>query len=56
MSNLFEAAGLPIKLQRAFGWPQDQLIRLSKAKREIQRDLGIKTLISLATGVLIGAG
>jgi len=51
---LFETAGLPLKLQRAFGWEAEHLERLSKATLEIQRYLGIKTVISLATGVLAG--
>lgn len=50
---LSEAPGLPHKLQRAFCWGEDQVGRLYKAREEIQTYLGIKTLISLATGVLI---
>lgn len=50
---LFEAATLPRRFQIALRWDEGDLARLTKAKREIQRYLGIKTLISLATGVLI---
>lgn len=50
---LFEAAGLPRKLERAFGIREDYLGRLSKARQEIQRYLRIKTLVSLGTGLLV---
>lgn len=49
---LFETAGLPRKLEIALGWRQRDLARMSQAQREIQRYLGIKTMISLATGFL----
>jgi predicted PurR-regulated permease PerM len=48
---LLEAAGLPVKMENAnvdFG-------RLAKAAREVQKYLGIKTAVSAATGLLIGA-
>ncbi len=51
---LLEAAGLPKKLELAFGWQQQDLARMSRARSEIQRYLRIKTLVSLTTGVLIG--
>ncbi len=50
---LFEAGGLPAKLEAAFGWRDEGLTRFA---REIQRYLAIKTAISLATGILIGLG
>jgi predicted PurR-regulated permease PerM len=50
---LLEAAGLPEKLQAAFGWEKEHMTRLSKARQEVQRYLGIKTLISTVTGVVI---
>ena len=52
---LFEASGLPRKLKRAFGWRPEQLARMSEAQREIQRYLGIKTLVSLATGIVFAS-
>lgn len=52
---LFEASGLPRKLELAFGWERSDLYRMAKARQEIQRYLGIKTLVSLTTGVLIGS-
>ncbi|NJL27651.1 MAG: AI-2E family transporter [Thermoanaerobaculia bacterium] len=51
---LLEAAGLPLKLQRAFGWREEDLAHLGKITQEVQHYLGIKTLISLATGILVG--
>jgi predicted PurR-regulated permease PerM len=48
-----EAAGIPAKLEAAFGG-SGTLVRLEKIQREINHYLGIKTLISLVTGVLIG--
>jgi len=51
---LLEAAGLPKKLELAFGLQEKGLARMSRARSEIQRYLRIKTLVSLATGVLIG--
>ncbi len=51
---LFEAGGLPAKVQRAFGWQRETLARMTEARREVQRYLVIKTLVSLTTGVLVG--
>jgi predicted PurR-regulated permease PerM len=51
---LSEASGFPRKLQLALGWDRAELERMSQARREIQRYLGIKTLVSLLTGVLLG--
>lgn len=50
---LFEASGFPHRLQLALGWEQAELERLQRAKREIQHYLGIKTIISLSTGLLV---
>lgn len=49
---LFETASLPRKLEIALGWGRSDLARMALAQREIQRYLGIKTMISLATGLL----
>jgi predicted PurR-regulated permease PerM len=51
---LFEAAGFPAKLQAAFG-KRESSERFAKIRWEIQRYLGIKSLVSLATGVLIAS-
>jgi AI-2 transport protein TqsA len=50
---LAEAAGLPDRVQRAFGKDAD-LARYTRIMGEIQRYLAIKTVTSAATGVLIG--
>jgi predicted PurR-regulated permease PerM len=50
---LFEAAGFPDKLQRAFG-SQASSERFDKIVNEVQKYLGIKTLVSLATGIFVG--
>ncbi len=52
---LVEAPGLPRKLQRAFALTDDEVGRLFTVKNEIQTYLGIKTAVSLATGLLITA-
>jgi predicted PurR-regulated permease PerM len=52
---LLEAAGLPVKMRAALGSPDADLDRFSKAAREIQKYLGLKTAISAVTGLLIGA-
>ncbi len=49
---LAEAAGFPAKLKKAFGSDGDH--RFENMTREVQRYLGFKTLISLATGLLAG--
>lgn len=49
---LFEAAGFPGKLQRAFGTLESG-DRYAKIRVEIQKYLGIKTLVSLATGLVV---
>jgi predicted PurR-regulated permease PerM len=51
---LFEAAGFPDKLRAAFG-RRESSERFAKVRYEIQRYLGMKSLVSLATGILIGA-
>lgn len=51
---LAEAAAFPAKLRAALGDANADLSRLSTVTREVQRFLAIKTLISLATGILIG--
>ena len=51
---LFEAASLPRKLELALGWTPVAMERMSKAQTEVQRYLVYKTLISLATGLLVG--
>jgi predicted PurR-regulated permease PerM len=52
--TLLEAAGFPAKLHAAFGRPQEERRRFTRATREVQRYLGIKTLMSLLTGLLLG--
>ena len=50
---LLETQGLPHRLEVALGWRRRDLARMSQAQKEIQKYLGIKTLISLATGLLV---
>lgn len=51
---LSEAAGFSTKLERAIGHAMPETARLDKIKRDIQQYLGVKTLVSLATGLLVG--
>jgi AI-2 transport protein TqsA len=51
---LLEAASFPVKLRAIFGKPQQEFNQFSRFLGDIQRYMGIKTLVSLATGVLIG--
>jgi len=51
---LLEAAILPIKVRSALGSPDADLHRFTKAAREIQKYLGLKTAISAVTGLVIG--
>ena len=51
---LFEAAYLPAKVRSALGARLDRFERLSRVASDIQQYLGIKTVISLATGILVG--
>ena len=52
---MFEAAGIPNKLHAAFGHQRNSE-RFEKIKAEIQKYLAAKTIISLATGILVGIG
>ena len=52
---LFEAAGIPAKLNRAFGHRRNSE-RFEKIKSEVQLYLATKTVISLSTGILVGIG
>lgn len=51
---LFEAAGFPKKLRAAIGRVDADLSRMAGVVQDVQRYLAIKTLISLATGALVG--
>lgn len=51
---LLEVTGFPTKLSRAFGVSEVELIRFSRITSEVQRYLGFKTLVSVATGLLAG--
>ncbi len=51
---LFEAAGFPHKLMVAFGGRPEYADRLETVARQIQRYLAIKTVVSMATGLLAG--
>ncbi len=51
---LFEAAGFPNKFRLALGLERGSISRLLNIADEVQRYLTIKTLISLATGLLLG--
>lgn len=50
---LFEANGMPRKLQLALGWEADDLARMTRVKSEMQHYLVIKSLISFVTGVVV---
>ena len=52
---LLEATAFPRKLTAAFGGRTENAERFTVMTRQIQRYLGIKTLVSLATGVAAGA-
>ena len=51
---LFEAASFPVKLRAVLGHPRQVFPQFTKFVGDIERYMAIKTLISLATGVLIG--
>jgi predicted PurR-regulated permease PerM len=51
---LSEAAGFPRKLEAAFGKGGEGWERVRRIKREVQRYLAIKSVISLVTGVTVG--
>ena len=48
---LMEAGDMPRKFEIAFGWKDEAMANFT---RDIQRYLGIKTLVSLTTGLLVG--
>jgi predicted PurR-regulated permease PerM len=50
---LLEAAGFPEKLEAAFG-PRSAKARYDRIRDDVLKYLGIKTLISLVTGTLVG--
>ncbi len=51
---LFEASSFPIKLRAVLGDPKEAFPQITRFVDDIKRYMVIKTLISLATGVLIG--
>ncbi len=51
---LFEASSFPIKLRTVLGQPQQAFPQFTRFVDDIERYVVIKTLISLATGILIG--
>ena len=51
---LLEATGFPAKLEAALG-KEGSIGRFTKVQSEVQRYLGIKAVISLATGILVGS-
>ena len=51
---LFEASSFPIKLRSVLGDPKEAFPQFTRFVDDIKRYMVIKTLISLATGVLIG--
>lgn len=51
---LFEVTAFPAKLTTAFGGHSENAERFTAVTRQIQRYLGIKTLVSLATGLAAG--
>lgn len=53
---LLEAAAIPAKLQVIFGRTDGDPERFHKIVREILQYLWIKTLVSVATGVMVGLG
>ncbi len=52
---MLEAAGFREKLRHALGRPESSDPRLDQVTREMQRYLGVKTIMSLLTGLLVGA-
>jgi AI-2 transport protein TqsA len=52
---LLEAEALPAKLEVAFGSDKSPMSKLREFESDLQRYLVIKTLISLATGLCVGA-
>jgi len=51
---LFEASSFPVKLRSVLGDPQQVFPQFTRFVGDIERYMVIKTLISLATGILIG--
>jgi predicted PurR-regulated permease PerM len=51
---LFEASSFPVKLRAALGHPLQVFPQFTRFVSDIERYMIIKTLISLATGILIG--
>ncbi len=51
---LFEASSFPVKLRAVLGHPQQVFPQFTRFIGTIERYMVIKTLISLATGILIG--
>jgi AI-2 transport protein TqsA len=51
---LFEASSFPVKLRAVLGHPQQVFPQFTRFVGDIERYMVIKTLISLATGTLIG--
>ena len=51
---LFEAAGFSAKLKRAIGHTTQNTVRFDKIRKDIQQYLLVKTVVSLATGLLVG--
>ena len=49
---LFEAGGFPAKLKAIYGEDDSKLLQLHKFKKSVEQYMYIKTLVSLATGVL----
>ena len=49
---LFEASGLPAKLKAIYGEDDSKLLQLQQFKKSVKQYMFIKTLVSLATGVL----
>jgi AI-2 transport protein TqsA len=52
---LIEAAQLPAKLRAAFGGPSFDLAHFGRILGEVQGYLAVKTVVSIATGVLVGS-
>lgn len=50
---LFEAVWVPTKIRVAFGDASEKAQQISRAATQIQRYLAVKTIVSLATGVLV---
>ncbi len=54
--TLVESVGLSDKLTKAFGNRRSDYLHLGRVLSDVQHYLGLKTLVSLCTGGLIGAG